>query len=111
MAAVHITMCTEMYTQSSSYVSKTVPSQSYDIGRLFNSTCWWKGNIDELVIYNKSLTDDDIRNIYNAKSLTWQGKIAFGCVEGNGSCTNLAGWQKMIPIVITNNDSLARLTK
>ena len=92
--------------RSINYVSQSIPSQSWDIGRWYGANSGqYKGRIDEVVMYNRALTDIEIRDLYRGVSATWQNKVTFGAVVQNGDCANLVGWLQKIPITITNTSS------
>ena len=94
---------------SYNYTSRNTPSMQWYIGRYFiNSTYYWKGYIDEVVFYNRPLSHNEVKYLYEGQTPEWTYKISSGSNEVNATCASLVagGWQKKIAIPVQNTGTL-----
>jgi len=61
-----------------SFSSSTQSLANLEIGRFYNATNYFNGQIDEVQVYNYALTQEQIKNLYNQNSA-----IKFGPSEGS----------------------------
>ncbi|MDD4985565.1 MAG: DUF2341 domain-containing protein, partial [Dehalococcoidales bacterium] len=91
------------------YTSRNIGSMQWDIGRYYNNTSyWWKGKLDEVILYDRALTGQEVRMLYEGVSSDFTYKITYGCNEEDATCATLVsgGWQKKIAVPVVNSGGL-----